>query len=423
MKIKFFGAAKEVGRSCVVIESNNEKYMLDCGLKFGKYGNEYPLKFDVTKIDATFISHAHLDHTGALPLFNSQGLNCPIFTTAETKEITRILLKDSLHIEMLNGTYPHYDEEHIYHVLGAMRRVNYKETSSFSNIEYTFYDAGHIPGSASILLTVEGKNILYTGDIQTNESELLPPADTNYDKKVDILICESTYGIREHVPRQNEESKFIKEIENALLDGGSAIIPAFGVGRAQEIILLLDKLNIKVPIYLDGMAKKVTNLFLQKPQFLKDANHLKKVLRKIKYVQGKHMRERLIRENSVIISTSGMVTGGPVMFYLDKFKNDKKTVILLTGYQAEGTNGRTLLSKGMVKIDDKPTKIKCKVRQFDFSAHSGLKGLKNLILKINPKVLLLNHGDQTSEDNLEGWARNKNFEVHSLALGECYDGH
>ena len=145
MKITLYGAAKEVGRSCIVVENDTNKFMLDCGIKFSKHGNEYPLHFEVSEIDAAFISHAHLDHTGALPLFNSQGLNCPIFTTSETKEITRILLKDSLHIEMLNGEFPHYEEEHIFHVLGAMHNVYYREEKTFEGITYQFFDAGHIP--------------------------------------------------------------------------------------------------------------------------------------------------------------------------------------------------------------------------------------------------------------------------------------
>lgn len=421
MKIIFHGAANEVGRSCVEVKTKDSKILIDSGIKLTEHGSEYPIEFNVSNVDAAFISHAHLDHTGALPLFNSKGMNCPIYCTAETKEISRILLKDSLHIEMLDNEYPHYDKENIFHVLDNMKLVKYKEEYKFNNIDFKFFDAGHIPGSASILLKIDGANLLYTGDIKTTESELLKPADTNYKEQIDVMITESTYGDREHSSRELEKKKFLTAIRETLKRGGSVLIPAFGVGRAQEIIIMLNELNTGVPIYLDGMAKKVTDLFMQKPEYLKDINEFRAAVKRVEYVYGKNRRKRISQAQAIVVTTSGMMTGGPIMGYMEYYFKDSRHSILLTGYQAVGTNGRMLVETGKFDLEGQIVRVKCKVKKFDFSAHSGLKDLFELIKKVNPKVLLINHGDPGAELHLAELVKKIGIEVHCPNLGDKFE--
>ena len=195
MKIILHGAAKEVGRSCVEIQTKNNKVLFDAGIKIGLEGeglegagSEYPKISKVSDVNLVLLSHAHLDHSGALPLFNYQGLKADIYCTSITKFLCKLLLKDSLKIEILNDRHPAYSKENVTNVLFQMINVKYNKEYIHNDCEFKYFDAGHIPGSASILLRVEGKTILYTGDYNTEESMLMPKADINYGEKIDIMI-------------------------------------------------------------------------------------------------------------------------------------------------------------------------------------------------------------------------------------------
>jgi putative mRNA 3-end processing factor len=178
------------------------------------------------------------------------------------------------------------------------------------------------------------------------------------------------------------------------------LIPAFSVGRAQEILIVLAKADLGVTIYLDGMAKKVTDLCLKHSKFIRDAKVLKNALQQVVYVKDRNQRSRIVKEQAIIVTTAGMMDGGPVMDYVKYYYHDGKNAILLTGYQGEGTNGRTLLEKGILNVDGQNMKVKAYYEKFDFSAHSGQAQLIELITSINPKVLLLNHGDPEEIEQL-----------------------
>src|SRR3989338_5823585 len=198
MKFKFHGAAKEVGRSCIELSfysGKTNRFLMDCGIKIEPGYLDHPSRIsNAEEIEAVFLSHAHLDHTGHLPNLIHEGLNCPIYCTAATKETAKILLEDAHKIDMSEHRHPGYDKEDIEEVLKLMRDVKFRQDMSISNTRFRFYDAGHIPGSSSIMLSGGGKKILYTGDIQLRDSLLQKGADTNYGEKIDILIIESTYG-------------------------------------------------------------------------------------------------------------------------------------------------------------------------------------------------------------------------------------
>ena len=427
MKIQFLGYAQEVGRSCIVI---NDWILLDAGLKIGKQEAEYPEDFSEKDIKAVFLSHAHLDHTGALPLLNHLGLRCVIYATKMTRAITKILLADSIHIAELQGTHPAYTEENINNILSYFNYANYNreyEEKSIS-LKYKFLDAGHIPGSASILIDFEDKGgqrkkVLYTGDINAIGSNLLD--GLNYHKKniaelknVDAMICESTYGGRNHPNRIEQEKEFLSLIQGTVDNGGSVLIPAFAVGRSQEIVMMLSKRNFKVPIYLDGMGKKVTNLFLKEHKFLRDGNALRKAVEKVELIKDYKHRKRIIDEQAIIVTTSGMMDGGPVMDFIKHIYNDEKNAVLLTGYQAEGSNGRRLLENGTVDVDGEILNVKAFVKKFDFSAHSGQKELLEMIKAIQPKHLIFNHGDPEEMEVLVKLAEKITKNIHVPVLGE-----
>lgn len=429
MKIQFLGSAQEVGRSCILV---NDAYLLDAGLKIGPEESEYPLDFSEKDVKAVFLSHAHLDHTGALPLLNHLGLRCPIYATKITKQITKILLHDSIHIEKLSKN-PAYSEENINNILSYFQFVEYNKeyelngagfsakkgnglgngsrVGNDSRIKFKLFDAGHIPGSGSFLLTIndngKDKTLLYTGDINSITTYLLN--GLIYDKQIakenvkpkfrknklniDIMICESTYGGRNHPSREAQEKEFLDIVERTVDNKGSVLIPAFSVGRAQEILIMLSKRKFDAPIFLDGMAKKVTNLLLDFPAYVKDAKLLKKAISNVEFVKDFNHRQMIVKNKGIFVTTAGMLDGGPVMDYLKYVYDDEKSAILLTGYQAEGSNGRMVLEQKKVIVDNRMLNVKCFVNKFDFSAHCGQKELLQLLKNLNPTHLIINHGD------------------------------
>src|SRR3989338_46561 len=335
MHLEFHGGASEVGRICIEI---NGELLLDAGVKLGKQ-LEYPGTIDYLSIKAVFVSHAHLDHCGALPLFIKNGLRCPILCTRETRDIMYALLEDAYHLQEHNADYSLEDVQKVHTMITV---VEEGVKGKVRDYEFTFIPAGHIPGSASILLQRENKKLLYTGDINTINTELMKGArDLPH---VDILICEATYGDEDHEERAALEEHFIDTIQKTIARGGSVIIPAFGVGRSQEILIILERMQLSVPVYLDGLARKISEILFHDSRELRDAALLRKSLKKAVMVKNYAHREQIIKKQGIFLTTSGMVEGGPVVSYIQHFYNDMKSTILLTGYQAANTNGRRLLN-------------------------------------------------------------------------------
>ena len=197
MKLAFHGAAKEVGRSCIELQTQGDRYLLDAGIKFKEGGFAYPERIiNLPDIDGLFISHAHLDHTGALPFFEHYKIICPIYCTKLTYGITKILLKDSYKIARIRHLHPAYTKTDLRRVQKDVRFVKYDKNYKHRKIRFTFKNAGHIPGSAMILIEAEGKKILYTGDTKLITTDLMKGPDLEQYKDIDVLIMESTYGDR-----------------------------------------------------------------------------------------------------------------------------------------------------------------------------------------------------------------------------------
>jgi putative mRNA 3-end processing factor len=421
MRLVFHGGAREVGRSCIEIATQSRRLLLDCGLKIASHDAEYPINFPTANdIDAAFITHAHLDHTGALPFLDHRGMDCPIFMTKTTRELTRLILKDAFKVGKITHQHLGYEEVDIKKVLNCIKRVVVDTKGNIDGISFEFFDAGHIPGSASVYLDVEGTKVLYTGDINTGETLLLHEAETEFPE-IDILICESTYGTRDHPLRPKEEERFIEAVKDTLSRGGSAIVPVFAIGRAQEILLMLSKYKFKAPIYFDGMCVEATNIILSEPEDIIDSDALEDAVGKVKLVKSDGDRFAAINRPSIIVTTSGMMTGGPVMRYLNYLYNRPNSSILLTGYQAEDTNGRLLIEKREVYVDGFRKKVQCRVEQFDFSAHSGMSQLKSLVRQVKPKKVFFVHGEEHSVLALQEWASALGMEAYAPELGDVID--
>ncbi|MFA5931399.1 MAG: MBL fold metallo-hydrolase [archaeon] len=387
------GACQEVGRSAFVLDFG-EKFLLDFGIKLNLEEIEYPI--EVTEhVKAAIISHAHLDHSGLLPYFYKNS-DCLSFMTQSTLELADILWKDSIKIAEFEGLAPKYTKQEIDRTHNYNFVVPYKKQLTVTNdTSLEFFDAGHILGSALTKVTHKEKSFLYTGDYKVNETQLHNGADLNVGK-VDYLMTEATYGDREQADRKLEEKAFCESVQSTVERGGWAIVPVLAIGRSQEIVDILSKYNLDAPIFLDGMGKAVSEVYLQHQDLIKDPKGLARALNEVEWVQGKQGRAAALKKPSVIVTTSGMLKGGPVVGYINKIMGDPRSKIHLTSFQAEGTPGRLLAEEG--KLPKEKTgeivKVGCRYEKFDFSAHPSQGEMIKAIKKWNPKEIFLVHGDK-----------------------------
>lgn len=272
----------------------------------------------------------------------------------------------------------------------------YMEPFQIGDFTVTFYDAGHIPGSAVITVEAGSKRLLYTGDINGEETNLLAGSWKNLGE-ADMVITESTYATADHPHRSKAETELV-EFANAVVErGGVLLVPAFSVGRAQEIAMTLVKSGFRHPVAMDGMALKVNGILLRYPEYLRDATSLRRMLESIEEVTSWTQRRRLVRRPGVIISPAGMLVGGSSIFYNEHLSMDEKNGVAIVSFQVPGTPGRTLIDKGLTIYRGKPTKVKAEVRRFDFSSHSGKSALLSDLKGIggSPRFLTV-HGEEAS---------------------------
>jgi putative mRNA 3-end processing factor len=368
----------------------NGEVLLDYGIKAGDIP-EYPLNSMEPK--TVLVSHGHLDHCGAVP--NLMYQNPEVYMTPPTAEFTILLGRDTLKLAQstLSGVSP-FDPDDLQKLNRITRRKAYGETFKTNGYRVCFYDAGHIPGASGIYLESEsGESLFYTGDFSLTETRLVPGAAEF--PGADTLVLESTYFGEEHVQRKETETKFIESVLETLDRGGTALIPAFAIGRTQEILMLLDAHGIRA--YVDGMGRDVYKILQKYPEYLKNPERLDRAFERAISINDKQ-RDSILSEPSVIVTTAGMLNGGPALHYLSRIYKDPKSKILLTGYQVEGTNGRLALEHRVIETDGDVLSLKLKVEQYDFSAHSGDSELKKLIKDLCNKGterVFVMHGDKT----------------------------
>ncbi|MCD6275873.1 MAG: MBL fold metallo-hydrolase [Thermoplasmata archaeon] len=398
IKGRFLGGAEEIGSLSLYLSLGELRLLFEYGLTPSK-PPAYPLPSP--PMDSVFLTHVHLDHSGMLPRIATE-YDVNVYATLPTIEVLPLLLNDTIKVADLEGFPIPYTKEEVENLMDNMIPVDYGKSIELGSIEIVPHNAGHIPGSAMYEIKNDRK-ILFTGDIQTVNTHLVwgaKPLET------DILIMESTYAGREHPKREEVEKMFLEKIEDVVNRGGIAIVPAFAVGRTQEVMLILARTDYEV--WVDGMGRFVTNMFLQYPQYLKSAKKLKKARNKINIVKRRSDRRKALK-GEVIVATSGMLEGGPVLHYINHLKNDRRSAILLTGYQVEGTNGRLLMDRGILELYGIKEKIDAEVDFFDFSAHAGHTELVEFAEKCSPEKIVLMHGD--NRDELAKELKERGFEV------------
>lgn len=391
MEITVLGAAREVGRSAFLVKSMDSKVLLDFGVQLTREP-AFPMHVSPKDMDGILLSHAHLDHSGAIPLFYTSG-TMNLYATEVTLELTKLLIEDFLKI---SGFYLPFEYIDLLSMMRNAHRLKLNETVSIKEFNATFLDASHVPGGASILLESNKERLLYTGDINSRGSLLLRGADTKFGE-LDAIITESTYAMADHPNSDDVEKEFIDFAKEVVERGGTMLVPAFSVGRAQEMACVLKKHNFPYLVAMDGMALKVNEILFRYQEYLRDPSLFRKSMESIEFITSWSQRRRLVKTPSVIISPAGMLVGGAAVFYNSEVSKKPRNAIAIVSYQIPGTPGRTLLEKRMAIINGKPRKVKAEVRQFDFSSHSGRKELFDMIKRIkgSPKVFTV-HGEKES---------------------------
>lgn len=385
--ITFLGASREVGRSAFILETD-KKFLLDYGIKiFDKSGQpQYPDEFH-ENLDLMILSHAHLDHSGYIPyLYTFSKIKW--MATPPTRDLVELLLADSMKI--MGDKLP-YDQTHYMKTLKYWIPAMYNQTMGMGKTDFKMVDAGHIAGAAMVEFKYQGRKMLYTGDYKKEPTSM--HAGIDYNEEVDVLLIDSTYATREHPNRDETEKKLAAEIKETIKDDGTVLLPAFALGRSQELIRVIRKYNKKVPIFLDGMGKEITKIYQKHGSYIRDPNGFKKDVGTITMVQGPEDRIAATKEPGVIISSAGMLEGGPALRYMLNLNPDSK--IIFTGYNVEGTNGWRLINDGEIKIDGNLLTVDIPVTYFDLSAHAGRKDVLELIKTTNPEKVVSIHGDST----------------------------
>jgi metallo-beta-lactamase family protein len=434
--ISFLGATDTVTGSRFLVSSNQSKVLVDCGLFQGlksiRKKNWDPFPVDVKTIDAVVLTHAHLDHCGYLPLLARQGYENPIFATNYTAELAAVILHDSAHLQMEDAKYaakkgyskheiplPLYNADDAENALRLFKRTDFhKRTQVAPDAWVTWFPSGHILGSSFLVLEIADKKLLFTGDLGRNNHPLLsnpdlPPRDT-----FDAILTESTYGDRIHDAKPED---FARELNAAISRGGSILIPAFAVDRTEVILMALrelmeQKLIPLIPIYVDSpMALAALNFY--RDAITKNTAEIRagvsdrwanqdpfdsgRLMQALTTDESKKIND--ITETSIIISASGMATGGRVVHHLEQMLPDAKNTVILVGYQAAGSRGR-LLEEGVkeLKMHGKLIPVIAHITKVEsFSVHAdGDELIAWLSKAAKPKAIFVIHGEQGAQETM-----------------------
>jgi putative mRNA 3-end processing factor len=391
MEVSVLGAAQQVGRSAFLVKGEKTRVLLDFGVLVGREP-AFPIHVKPKDVDGIVLTHSHLDHSGATPLF-FLGDGVEMHSTDLTLELSRLLIEDFI---QLSGFYLPFEYLDLMNMMKKAKGFKHGDESQMGEFTVKYLNAGHIPGSSIVRLDNGKKSVLYTGDFKTDESNLQNGADTDWDE-TDIIITESTYATADHPPREKVEDEFVAFLKEIVEQGGTALVPAFAVGRAQEMACVLRKKNFPYPVAMDGMALKTNDLLMRHQEFLRDPDLFKKSMGAIDMMTSWSQRRRVVKQPGVIIAPAGMLVGGSAVFYNNETARGSKNAICIVSFQVPGTPGRTLLEKGITLINGKPRKVKAQVRRFDFSSHSGRSAMLDIFKKVkgSPKVLTV-HGEAES---------------------------
>jgi len=381
----------------------------------------FPSHVSPNSVDAVMLTHAHLDHSGLVPFLFSSRVAPRAYATRLSSEILEYLVLDMM---KLSGSFLPYEVEELYKAIKGTRPLGYGEEVEIGGVVVKALNAGHVPGSCMFLLKSKNFKVLYTGDFNSIETQLVHPVDLNSvlsECPIDLLVVESTYGDRPHEDRALTEKSFVESVIDRVEGGGVVLVPAFAYGRAQEILCVLYKYASHLTVYLDGMAKSISIELLDFKDFLRDGDLYEEALEFARFVGGPKDRKRLLKEGGVVISPSGMLKGGPSALYAKRLASKSNGAIFLVSYQIPNTPGDYLLKHGRLTPDSE--KVKCDVKWFDFSSHAGRNELLDFIVKVvdrsegRTKVVLV-HGEEQAVTSLQEALRGRGIDALAPKNGE-----
>jgi len=418
IRLTFLGSGRQVGRSCLLLQTENSKVLLDCGVDVSSSGTDRFPYLNVPEFDI-IISHAHLDHVGLLPYIYKMGYRGPVYMTTPSRDLAALLALDFIGVAYKQASKPLFDSTDIKEMVKHSICLNFNEVTDVTpDIRLTFYNSGHVLGSAMCHLNIGNgaHNLLYAADYKYSKTQLLDPAITSFPR-VETVITESTYGSKNDIlpPRKETEAKFIQMVKETVEKGGKVLIPELGLGHAQETVLRVEEAVRngelpKIPMYIDGMIWDMNAIHTAYPDFL--SSKVKSVIFQdnnpflsdiFKRVGSPTERKEVIEGGPcIVIATSGMLQGGASVEYLKHFADNPTNLMILSCYQGPGSIGRRiqegekLIPLGEYGHGNEVLKVNLRVEILTgLSTHAGRNEIMAFFnnMRPRPKRIIINHGE------------------------------
>jgi len=427
IRVTYLGGARQVGRSCLFLQTPESRVLLDCGINVASDNEAYPMleapEFKIDELDAVVVTHAHLDHSGLVPWLFKMGYRGPVYCTLPTRDIMALLQLDMVKIMRSEGKDPIFTSEEVREMVKHTICPDYDEVTDITpDVRMTLYNAGHMLGSAMVHLHVGNglHNLLYTADMKYARTRLLEQAETKFPR-LETLMIESTYGGKDNIlPPVRDQDLLLKQIvKDTVARKGKILMPTLGSGRAQEVMLLIEEMiRLKeiepMPVYIDGMVWDITAIHTAYPEFLNSAVR-KQIFHKdnnpflspiFKRIGSPKERQQVIEETGscLIVATSGMLVGGPSVEYLKALSDNPHNSLVFSCYQPEGSLGKRIREgekEIVMRVDSsgKPDilNIKMEVHKIEITGHSDRRELMNFLTRCQPrpKKVIINHGENT----------------------------
>ncbi len=442
VRLTALGGFREVGKSCMLIDTPETKVLCDVGVDVANQDQPYPyleaLRLPLDRLDAVVVSHAHLDHAGLVPLLFKMGYRGPVYCTVPTRDLMALLQFDYIDVLVKEGKEPPYTERDVKEMLKYCITREYREVTDIApDMRITLHNAAHILGSSSVHFHIGqgAHNLVYSADIKFAFTRLFNNVDINYPR-LETLIIESTYGGKDAVQQDRNlaEEQLIRILKETMHKEGNTLIPVFSVGRAQEIMLVIEEYYRKGmldgKVYIDGMTREASAIHTAYPEYLRKGVQ-RRVLQNdspftsdLFQIADYKNRDKILEEkDAIIIASSGMLTGGPSVQYFQKMAENPNNSLIFVGYQGEGSLGNRL-QKGLRKTpitDNGKTRelpINMRVETVEgFSGHSDRNQLVNYLRSLNPKPkrIIVNHGEKNTAIEFARYVSNK-FRINATAL-------
>lgn len=406
-----------MGRSAISVKSNNRQVLIDYGVMMEREPG-FPMHVPPNEVSAIVLTHSHLDHSGAVPIFHI-GTRIPVYTTRLTGEFARLLITDFIH---LSGYYLPYEFLELQTMMNSCVYMEYREALDVGDIKIQLLESGHIPGGAQCLIECKGKRVLYTSDFNTQETRLLRGADTDCGE-LDALVMEATYADEDHPGRGEVERKFMERVNEIVEQGGTVLVPAFSVGRSQEILCVLAAYHFEHSVSVDGMAEDANEILMRYPSYLKDPKLFMDAMHMANWIKGWRDRRGAVKKPGIIVSPAGMLMGGNAVFYINSIARSPENGVFLVSYQVPDSPGRKLLETKKFILGGKMRQVSASVEQFTFSSHCGRTQLLETAKWAgkNAKIFVMHGAEGNCERLVDGIRKGIGAEAVAPKAGDTFE--